>query len=204
MITPKQKKMSRFRRHFIAAALVLPLIAGAFVQQNQSSLENARLLEQVMQLVSNRFVDTLNDAQLYEKAARGLVHELNDPYTTLLSPRELSNFNAQTGGRYGGIGMEIAEVNGFVTVQKVFPHTPAEQAGVQEGDRIVVIDTVQARGWTVTQVSDALKGTPGTRVSVQFQRPGVPEPIPVRFTRAIVYIPAVPYAIMLENQYGYI
>ena len=196
--------MSRFRRHFIAAALVLPLVAGAFVQQNQSSLESARLLEQVMQLVSNRFVDTLNAAQLYEKAARGLVHELNDPYTTLLSPRELSNFNAQTGGRYGGIGMEIAEVQGFVTVQKVFPHTPAEQAGVQEGDRIVVIDTMQVRGWTTTQVSDALKGTPGTKVSVQFQRPGVAEPIPVRFTRAIVHIPAVPYAIILENRYGYI
>jgi carboxyl-terminal processing protease len=204
MITPKQKKMSRFRRHFIAAALVLPLIAGAFVQQSQSSLENARLLEQVMQLVSNRFVDTLNDAQLYEKAARGLVHELNDPYTTLLSPRELATFNAQTGGRYGGIGMEINEVQGFVTVQRVFPHTPAEQAGVQEGDRIVVIDTVQARGWTTTQVSDALKGTPGTRVTVHFQRPGVAEPIVVRFTRAIVHIPAVPYAIMLDNQYGYI
>lgn len=196
--------MSRYRRHFIAAALVLPLIAGAFVQQNQSSLASARLLEQVMQLVSNRFVDTLNPAQLYEKAARGLVRELNDPYTTLLSPRELSNFNAQTGGRYGGIGMEIAEVQGFVTVQKVFPHTPAEQAGVQEGDRIVVIDTMQVRGWTTTQVSDALKGTPGTKVSVQFQRPGVPEPIPVRFTRAIVHIPAVPYAILLESKYGYI
>src|SRR3989337_3287819 len=99
MLTHQSNKMSRFRRHFIAAALVLPLVAGAFVQQNRSSLESARLLEQVMQLVSNRFVDTLNAAQLYEKAARGLVHELNDPYTTLLSPRELSQFNAQTGGR---------------------------------------------------------------------------------------------------------
>ncbi len=196
--------MSRYRRHFIAAALVLPLIAGAFVQQNTGTLESARLLEQVMQLVSNRFVDTLNAAQLYEKAARGLVQELNDPYTTLLSPRELSNFNATTGGRYGGIGMEIAEVQGFVTVQRVFPHTPAEQAGVQEGDRIVVVDTMQVRGWTTTQVSDILKGTPGSRVSVQFQRPGVAEPIPVRFTRAIVHIPAVAYSIMLENKYGYI
>src|SRR5687767_1891165 len=196
--------MRRFRKQLIAAALILPLIAGAFVQQSQTTLQSARLLEQVMQLVSNRFVDTLNAAQLYEKAARGLVHELNDPYTTLLSPRELSQFNATTGGRYGGIGMEIAELQGFVTVQRVFPHTPAEQAGVQEGDRIAKIDTVQVRGWTNAQVSDALKGTPGTQVRVEFLRPGVAEPIPVRFTCAIVHIPAVPYAIMLENNYGYI
>ena len=71
--------MSRYRRHFIAAALVLPMIAGAFVQQNTGTLESARLLEQVMQLVSNRFVDTLNTAQLYELS---LIHisEPTRPY----------------------------------------------------------------------------------------------------------------------------
>ncbi|MDQ3515504.1 MAG: S41 family peptidase, partial [Gemmatimonadota bacterium] len=157
-----------------------------------------------MQLVSNRFVDTLNAAELYEKAARGLVHELNDPYTALLSPRDLAQFNAQTGGRYGGLGMEIDLIADFVTVQRVFPHTPAEQSGVQEGDRITRIDTLDTRGWSTTQVSNALRGEPGTRVTVQFNRPGVADPINVRVTRSIIRVPAVRYAIMLENKYGYI
>ena len=162
--------------------------------------DGARLLEQVLTIVSGRFVDSVDAAVLYEKAARGLVHQLNDPYSMLLSPKELATFNAQTGGKYGGVGMEIGEVQGFITVQRVFPHTPAEQAGVIEGDRIVQVDTANTRGWSTAQVSDVLKGRPGTKVDVKFLRTGVAEAIPVTFTRANVRIPAVPYAIMLDGK----
>ncbi|HUF64375.1 MAG TPA: S41 family peptidase [Gemmatimonadaceae bacterium] len=194
----------RFRKLVAIAVLAAPLAAGAFVYQQRDTRDTARLLDQVMQLVSGRYVDTLGAAQLYEKAARGLVHELNDPYTTLLSPKEFQAFNTSSTGRYGGIGMEIAEVQGYVTVQKVFPNTPAEQGGVQEGDRIIVIDTTNVRGWNVTQVSEALRGPSGTHVNVRFSRPGVTEPIPVTFTRAIIHIPAVPYAMMLDGNVGYV
>lgn len=192
------------RKVALLGLILVPFLAGGFVVQQQEARDGARLLDQVLQIVSGRFVDSVSAATLYEKAARGLVRELNDPYSLLLSPKELATFNAQTGGRYGGVGMEIGEVQGFVTVQRVFPHTPAEQAGVMEGDRIISIDTANARGWTTAQASDALKGTPGTKVSVKFLRAGVAEPIPVTFTRASVRIPAVPYAIMLDGNVGYI
>src|SRR6478609_5612527 len=129
--------MSRFRKPMLLGLAVVPLMAGGFVFQQRENQQGARLLDQVLNIVSSRFVDTVDAATLYEKAARGLVHELNDPYSVLLSPKELSSFNAQTNGRYAGVGMEIGEVQGFVTVQRVFPHTPAEQAGVMEGDRII-------------------------------------------------------------------
>lgn len=196
--------MSKRRKFLLFAIVAAPLIAGGFVAQDRSTTDGARLLDQVLTIVSNRFVDSVEAAALYEKAARGLVHELNDPYSVLLSPKELATFNAQTGGKYGGVGMEIGEVQGFVTVQRVFPHTPAEQAGVIEGDRIIQVDTANTRGWTTAQVSDVLKGRPGTQVSVKFLRTGVAEPIPVTFTRANVRIPAVPYAIMLDGKVGYI
>src|SRR5687768_4454862 len=196
--------MSRSPKSLLIGLAFIPLIAGGFVFQQQGTQQGARLLDQVLNIVSSRFVDTVDQATLYEKAARGLVRELNDPYSVLLSPKELSAFNAQTNGRYAGIGMEIAETQGFVTVQRVFPHTPAEQAGVQEGDRINFIDTVNIRGWTVSQTSDALKGRPGSKVLVKFSRTGVPELIPITFTRALISIPAVPYAIMLDGKVGYI
>jgi carboxyl-terminal processing protease len=196
--------MSRSKKSMLFGLALIPLLAGGFVFQQRESQQGARLLDQVLNIVSSRFVDTVTQAALYEKAARGLVHELNDPYSVLLSPKELSTFNAQTNGRYAGIGMEIAETQGFITVQRVFPHTPAEQAGVQEGDRINFIDTTNIRGWTVAQTSDALKGNPGSKVRVRFSRPGVPELIPITFTRAVINIPAVPYAIMLDGKIGYI
>lgn len=196
--------MSPSRKFVLCAVILAPLFAGGFVVQQRTTRDGARLLDQVIGIVASRFVDSLGEAALYEKAARGLVHELSDPYSILLSPKELSSFNAQTNGRYAGIGMEIAEVGGFIEVQRVFPHTPAEQAGVQEGDRIVWVDTAGTRGWTTAQTSDALKGTPGSKVSVKFSRPGVTELIPVTFTRAVIKIPAVAYAIMLDGKIGYI
>ena len=196
--------MSNRRKLLIGALIAAPLAAGGFVAQDRSATEGARLLDQVLTIVSGRFVDSVDAAALYEKAARGLVHELNDPYSVLLSPKELASFTAQTGGKYGGVGMEIGEVQGFITVQRVFPHTPAEQAGVIEGDRIIQVDTANTRGWSTQQVSDVLKGRPGTKVDVKFSRTGVAEPIPITFTRANVRIPAVPYAIMLEGKVGYI
>jgi carboxyl-terminal processing protease len=91
------------------------------------------------------------------------VKELNDPYSELFTPKQIADFSRQTNGRYGGIGMEITEQSGFVTVARVFPNTPAEGAGMQEGDRIVQIDTQSTRGWKTQQVSNTLLGTPGTR-----------------------------------------
>ena len=196
--------MSRTRTAAIASLVIVPLLAGGFVIQDRSGRDNARLFDQVLSIVSQRFVDTVDAAGLYEKAAKGLVHELNDPYTVLLTPKELSSFTTQTGGRYGGVGMQIEDVKGNITVARVFPHTPAEGAGIREGDRIIQVDTASTKGWKIDQVSDVLKGTPGSKINVKFARPGVGEPIAVRFTRAVIHIPAVPYAIMLDPKIGYI
>ncbi|MFL5577668.1 MAG: S41 family peptidase [Gemmatimonadaceae bacterium] len=196
--------MPRKRTVAIASLAIVPLLAGGFVLQDRSSRDNARLFDQVLSLVSARFVDTVDAAGLYERAAKGLVHELNDPYTVLFTPKELQSFTTQTGGRYGGVGMQIEDVKGNITVARVFPHTPAEEAGVREGDRIVQVDTATTKGWKIDQVSDALKGAPGSKINVRFSRPGVADPIAVRFTRAVIHIPAVPYAIMLDGKIGYI
>src|SRR5579872_3354298 len=118
--------MSRrpLRSATVVALILVPLVAGGFIWQTRAAHDGARLFDQVLTLVSDRFVDTLDQGALYEKAAEGLVHELNDPYTELLPPKRLTEFSRRTGGRYGGIGMEIADVSGSIVVNRVFPHTP--------------------------------------------------------------------------------
>jgi carboxyl-terminal processing protease len=192
------------RRSAIAAIALLPVVAGGFLVQNRATTDGARVLDQVFSLVSQRYVDTVGSAALYEKAAKGLVKELNDPYSELFSPKELANFSQQTNGKYAGIGMQIEDLQGAITISKVFPHTPAEGGGVREGDKILYVDSLSTRGWTTQKVSDYLIGTPGTKVTVKFGRPGVPEPISTTFTRQVIHIPAVPYAIVLDNKIGYI
>ena len=193
----------RFPRPALLGLLLVPAVAGGFIAQERSSTEGVQLFRQVVELVSQRFVDTVSQTQLYEKAARGLLEELNDPYTELLSPKDRTAFETRTGGRYGGVGMQIEPLPGFVSVSKVFPNTPAEAAGIREGDRIIAVDTASTLDWKIDQVSAALLGTPGTKVSATFRRPGVATPIVVNFTRAVIKVPAVPYAITFDD-IGYV
>jgi carboxyl-terminal processing protease len=180
--------MQRNRKLALAGALLIPVVGGGFFLQARPQREGAALLDQVMTLVAERFVDTLPQPDVYEKAAAGLVKELNDPYSELLTPRDLKQFNSRTGGRYGGLGMliEPEPVTKTVRVVTVYPNTPAEAGGVHEGDLIIRVDTVPTRGWTINQVSDSLTGTPGTKVKVTFARPVSPTPINGTFTRAII------------------
>jgi C-terminal peptidase (prc) len=116
----------------------------------------------------------------------------------------LRAFTLATGGRYGGLGMLVEDQQGTVVVSRVYPRTPAEGAGVREGDRIVGVAGASTHGWKLPQVTDALKGTPGTKVHVTFARSGVTEPINVDFTRAIIHIPAVPFTLVFDGKTGYI
>ena len=194
----------RIRHVAAAGALLLPLAVGAFLLEPASARSGARLFDQVMGLVSDRYVDSVGSEELYEKAARGLVNELQDPYAALYSPKQLQQFNLNTGGHYGGLGMLVEDQHGIVVVNRVYPHTPAEGAGVRAGDQISSVDGKSTHGWQLSQVTDALKGTPGTQVQVGFTRAGVDAPIGVKFTRAIIHIPAVPFSLMLDGHIGYI
>lgn len=194
----------RLRATVVAGALLLPVVIGGFSIRERAAHDGARVFDQVMSLVSDRFVDTVDNSALYEKAARGLVTQLHDPYSELFSPAELKRFSTQSTGRYGGIGMQIENQEGNIVVVHVFSHSPAQTAGVQDGDHIVGIDTASTRGWTSQQVSDVLIGTVGTQVKVRFSRPGVSEPIENTFTRAEIHVPAVPYSLMLSDKIAYI
>lgn len=196
--------MTRNRKAALAALVFVPLLASGFALQARTTRGGAQLLDQVLTFVALRYVDTLDAQQLYEKAARGLVKELNDPYTELFTPKQLEEFSRNTNGRYAGIGMEIVKIGDYVTVNKVFPNSPAEQGGVLEGDKIAIIDTTNTRGYSTQQVQNKLLGPIGTPVTVQFLRIGVGQPVKLSFKRAEIHVPAVPYAMMLDERTGYV
>lgn len=201
--------MARPRTAAVASLLLLPVIAGGFFLQDASARATPRLFEQVLSIVANRYVDSLEGSAIFEKAATGLVRELNDPYSELLAPRDNEVFNRNVGGRYGGVGMLLEEQKSAagiqIVVQRVFAHTPAEGGGVMEGDRVVKVDSLQVSGNVkIDDVSNALRGVPGTSVNVTYSRPGVSEPLKLVFKRAVVHIPAVAVATQLGNHVGYI
>ncbi|HEX7937583.1 MAG TPA: S41 family peptidase [Gemmatimonadaceae bacterium] len=196
--------MNRNRTPFAAALLLIPIVAGGFLLQEPPVRAGARLFDQVATLVARSYVDSIGAADIMSRAARGLVKELRDPFTELFSPKESEEFSRGTNGRYGGTGMLLGEEEAkVVTVQRVFPNTPAEEAGVREGDRILSIADTSALDWGLARVSDHLRGTPGSKVTVNFGRQDVREPIRLTFTRREVHVPAVQFSMAVDGV-GYI
>lgn len=186
-------------------AVILPLVGGGFLLQSKEPFDGARLFSQVLQRIEENAVDSLARSAVYERAARGLLKNLSDPYADLYSPEELASFQRNTlRNNYGGVGMQIESQEGAIMVARVFPNTPGEKGGVLAGDRIMFVDSTTVTGLRIEQVSQKLLGTPGTDVIVTFQRAGVSQPIKSKFTRAVIRVPAVPYALMLDGGVGYI
>src|SRR5579862_3524645 len=120
--------MTRFRKAAIVGLVIIPIIAGGFVMQERRAVSGSRLFDQVLAIISDRYVDSVEVGNLYEKAARGLVAELKDPYADLYTPKQLEAFNTNTGGFYAGVGMQIEPQDGWIVIAKVFPNTPASEA----------------------------------------------------------------------------
>src|SRR5215207_10107634 len=167
----RRTRMLRPRTAAVASLLLIPLVAGGFFLQKSPAQGTPRLFDQVISLVANRYVDSLQGSAIFEKAAHGLVRELNDPYSELLAPKQNDEFNRSVGGRYGGVGMLLEEQKttstSSVVVSRIFPHTPAEEGGVREGDRIIQVDTLPVVDQKIDKVSDAPRGIAGTTVKVK-------------------------------------
>ena len=196
--------MQHLRRAAFAATLAGTFLLGGFILPDRDARGGADLFRDVLTLVSTRFVDTLEIGEVYERAAEGLVDRLDDPYAHLFTPEELEEFTVAYEGHYAGVGMMIESQQGSVVVRRVFPNTPAERNGVRIGDRVSRIDGESVDGWALEKVSNALKGEPGSKVQVRFTRYGVDDPLEVVITRAVVRIPAVPYATIVDGDVGYI
>jgi len=189
--------------------LLLSLLAGGwFLQrgtaQEQNVFVQSRLFQEVLEHVTERFVDPVDQERIFGAAIEGILRELGDPNTSLLAPVAFENFRIQTEGDYGGVGLEIVERDGFVTVVGPIPGTPGARAGIRAGDRIVEVDGRDIRGWSSQEAVQVLRGRPGDPVGVIIERPMVDGPIEFTLERARIQLRSVPFAVLLEGGIGYI
>jgi carboxyl-terminal processing protease len=188
----------------VAGALVLPVVVGGFALQAWGGRDGEQMFHEVVSRVATLGLDSLTDAQLYEKAARGLLVEIGDPYADLFSPEQLAAFSREAlRNSYTGVGMQITLIRDTATVTRVFAGSPAAQGGVQPGDRVVRVGDEGVTGIPLEQVTQRLLGTPGTSVQVQYHRPGTGA-VERTFVRERVKLPSVGYAVMLEDGIGYV
>jgi carboxyl-terminal processing protease len=192
----------------VAVALVALITGGWFLQRGvsgeQSVYSQARLFQEVMSHISDRFVDLKDPSDLYKMAVDGLLNELGDPHTAFMTPADYDQLRLSTQGEYGGIGVQIGKRGDWITVILPLPNTPGERAGLRAGDQIVEVDGESARGWTEDVAVSRLRGPKGESVRIRVARPGVGETQEHVIVREEIHISAVSSAFMLPGNVGYV
>ncbi len=191
--------------------LVVALVTGGWflqrgVEQEANVYLQARLFQEVLEHVTDQYVDPVDRSGLIGSAIQGVLEELNDPHTSFIDAETWEGFRFRSGADadYGGVGLEILNRDGWVTVITPLPGGPALRAGIRAGDRIIEVEGASAADWETDQAANQLRGSPGTDVSLLIDRPGVDEPIPFTLTRAVIELLSVPFATMVDEGVGYI
>jgi carboxyl-terminal processing protease len=177
---------------FLALTLVL-VHEGTLVRVRDGFTPEARevggMLE-VRDIIRERWVETPQDAQLLDGALAGMVATL-DPFSDYISAEELAEFEESTTGKFGGLGIYIAVENGLVVVIAPIEDTPAWEAGMLPGDKILAVDGVPCEFTSDGQAVRALKGAPGTTVTLSVLHEGASRPVDITIERAVIQIRSV-------------
>ena len=199
------------RRSTIAPVAVVAIAlatGGWLLQQGVGRAANVyirvRVLQEVVDRVESSFVDEVDRSSLYGSAIDGLVRDLDDPHSSFLEAADYENLRIRTEGNYGGVGLEVIERNGWVTVVSPIPGTPGARVGIRAGDQFYEIGGVRADTISTDQAVELLRGRPGTSVDVRMLRPGIEEPIPFTLERAEIQLKAVPFGLVLDGDVGYV
>ena len=169
-------------RHIaLAAAIMLMAMPVAFSQSymaqprvNQTvGFNNSRLnmestkFKQILFLLANAYVDTLNVGRVSEDAMIHLMQQL-DPHSVYISAKDVKEMEEPLLGKFEGIGIEYAIIRDTLTVQSVIPGGPSEKVGLRAGDKINSVDGEVISGTKLTQmrVLKYLRGDKGTKVKV--------------------------------------
>ncbi|GAC1654254.1 MAG: S41 family peptidase [Gemmatimonadaceae bacterium] len=191
----------------VATALGGTLVTGGWLMQRglagPTSINHARLFDDVFSHVQRYYVDTFPESLLYKRALDGMLYELHDPHTVYLGSERFRRLTESTTGRYGGVGIQIEPRDGWITVVTALPGTPAEKAGIATGDRIVEIEGKGTKGWTTEEAQKLIRGAPGTEVHFVNEKPGGLR-VPIALTRREIHLRSVAHATLLRDRVGYV
>ena len=199
----------RQRWSIIGLVAVVSFFTGGWLLQRGAAADGnvyqqARLFDDVLSHVSQYYVDSMSESSLYRKATDGLLAELHDPYSVLLVEDDFRQLTETTTGNYGGLGIQIDVRDGWITVVAPLPDTPAEQAGIETGDRIIEVDGKSTEGWNNERAVNSLRGEPGSKVKIKIERAGIKEPVNYDLTRARIHLKSVPAGTLFPGGIGYI
>ena len=202
---------NRFMPLLMALCVIIGILIGTFYANhfsgNRLNIINSgsNRLSNLLHIIDDQYVDTVNIDSLVEKAFPQILAEL-DPHSVYISAKDVETANDDLKGSFSGVGIEFVIRKDTVHVQNVIKGGPADRAGLLAGDKIVSIDGQPFVGKMVTnaEAMHRLKGPKDTKVTVGILRYGEKEPKSFVITRGDITTKSISATYMLNDTTGYI
>ncbi|MDB5936089.1 MAG: peptidase [Massilia sp.] len=191
----------------------LGLVAGVAVSMQFSALaqrpvepgmplEELRQLADVYGLIKSDYVEPVEDKKLLTEAIAGMVASL-DPHSAYLDKKAYRELREGTEGKFVGLGIEIAESDGYIKIVAPIEDSPAWRAGIKAGDLITRIDAAPVQGLGIDEAIKKMRGEPHTKVTLTVLRREAPAPLAFAILREEIVQQSVK-ARIVEPGYGWL
>ena len=186
----------------MVTGIALGVTAHVVLHRDDAPANKAQALGFVIDRIRDSYVESVDEGQLTEDAIRGMLKGL-DEHSRYLDGDQFSELEAQTSGHFGGVGIEIGLVDGYITVLTPMDKTPADRAGIAAGDVLLKLDDTPMKGTSLTDAAKLLRGAPGTSLELQVRRGDNPEPLRFHLVRTTIEVNSVGSR-LLEPGIGYL
>ncbi len=180
------------------------IISRDMYQRMNEENDNMGKLIQLKHFLLEEYYLELQEEALIDGAIHGMFDAVEDPYTTYLDAKDMSDIMMSTQGIYGGIGIIVtADEDGYVSVVSPIEDTPGERAGLNTGDRILRVDDESVSGNRLDDAVSLMRGDADTKVKLEVMKRNQSEPVDISITREVIRIQSVRSEVM-EDQIGYV
>jgi len=157
----------------------------------------------VMAQIKYFYIEDQKFSKLFDDAINGMMKGL-DPHSAYISPEQLKEFNTQSTGLYGGLGMEVeSDPSGAIKVVSAFDDTPAKNAGLKSGDLIIAVDDTILQNIDINEAVALMKGKPNSKVELTIYSVDSQKAEKITLKREIIKFKAVKSKV-IDNEVGYI
>lgn len=162
-------------------------------------------IKELLEQIDLYYYEDVDTAELTDGLYKGLFEGIGDPYSVYYTKEEYDSMMASTSGTYCGIGAVLSQdaKTMQVSILHIYDNTPAQKAGLKDGDIIVKVEDIVASEVELTELVSNIRGDKGTKVHMQVLREGEEDYLEFDIERDEVEVPTVDYE-MLEDNVGYI
>lgn len=193
-------------KKIIFLTILLACNFGAFANSKDKHFElskNLDIFNSLYKSLNLHYVDTIPLNKMVKAGIDGMLRNI-DPYTVYIPAENDEDFTLMTTGEYAGVGAIITQRDSAIYINEVYVDMPAYNVGLRPADKIVSVDKTKIKNHTVSQVSEMLRGIPGTEVKVGILHPNETKVKYYNITRKQIYINPIIYYNVVSDSIGYI